>query len=215
MSILRPYPGEIFYSWVVRMYALYTRGEESWLREMFGMNTFGIYKVKKFKDIYLEQAYRKYRSKLRERGYFNERLIDTQSLKEGLLEYFGENVLDNIGVSISQNRGWISSITQKQQAKLKLIHHLAMIKFLFGSMENFLSYEVTEYELFGRGPWPCLNPFCKLYRQDTIDEAKSRKKYTDSYIVGAWQCKKCGFMYTRQGPDPNNINKGVFQFKAF
>ncbi|MEG1703171.1 MAG: hypothetical protein RR289_01395 [Niameybacter sp.] len=35
MSILRPYPGEIFYSWVVRMYALYTRGEESWLREMF------------------------------------------------------------------------------------------------------------------------------------------------------------------------------------
>lgn len=349
MNILRPYPGEILYSWVVRMYALYTKGEECWLKEMFGMNRFGIYKVKRFnntsiqkvfpieeiiryhsiasllqvsmtkeqykemitnidgekfarykwpihpkicpkchkediekygepylhvehqlpenlvchkhsvdltimkegivarkgiqlyilprnniketssyknpfyfevskmiseifnngilQDIFQEQAYLKYQSKLREKGYYNETLMDKQTVKKDLLQYFGEDVLDNLGVSMSQDRGWLSSITQKQQAKLRLIHHLVMIKFLFGTIEKFVSYEAKDYEPFGKGPWPCLNPFCSLYKQNTISKVKTRKGHIDSYIVGVWECKTCGFVYTRQGPDPKNINQ--------
>ncbi|MEG0325649.1 MAG: hypothetical protein RR618_03875 [Cellulosilyticaceae bacterium] len=54
MSILRPYPGEIFYSWITRMYSLYTRPERSFIAGMFGTNIMGIYKVKKFEDPLLQ-----------------------------------------------------------------------------------------------------------------------------------------------------------------
>lgn len=54
MSILRPYPGEIFYSWITRMYSLYTRPETSFIGGMFETNIMGIYKVKKFEDPLLQ-----------------------------------------------------------------------------------------------------------------------------------------------------------------
>lgn len=343
MSILRPYPGEIFYSWVTRMYNLYTRPERSFIGEMFGMNTIGIYKVKKFQDpllqillpveeiikyqsiapllqicmgrkeyedmvenidkekfarykwpvyakvcsgcyeediekygepylhveyqlpenlvchkhhidlteikegfvagggvelvvlpcrsieksyeynnpfyfeisemiekifvggilgdIYLEEAQEKYKSKLREKGYYMHTQLDRQSVANDLIMYFGHTVLDAVGASLKDDIGWISSITQKQQVKLKLICHLVIIKFLFEFIEAFVMYESVAYEPFGKAPWPCLNPFCKEYMKENIQEVYIKKGRTRGLVTGTWECKKCGFKYTRQGPD--------------
>lgn len=49
MNILRLYPCEIFCSWVVRMYTLSTKKEESRLNKIFGVNKFGICKIKRFR----------------------------------------------------------------------------------------------------------------------------------------------------------------------
>ncbi|MEG0325648.1 MAG: TnsD family Tn7-like transposition protein [Cellulosilyticaceae bacterium] len=91
-------------------------------------------------DIYLEEAQEKDKSKLREKGYYMHTQLDRQSVGNDLIGYFGNSVLDEVGASLKDDIGWISSITQKQQVKLKLICHLVLIKFLFESIEAFVTY---------------------------------------------------------------------------
>ncbi|WP_410497163.1 TnsD family Tn7-like transposition protein [Cellulosilyticum sp. ST5] len=343
MSVLRPYTGEIFYSWVTRMYSLHTKTKTPYLIEMFGMTSIGIYKVKSFQDdtlqqllpleeiiqyqsivpllqlcmkreeykdmikninsemfahykwpqyakvcpqcyqeeihqygepylhvehqlpenlvcnkhgldlvileegavagshvslvillikkikethiynhsfyhevskmiskifnegvlegIYLEEAQAKYESKLRYKGYYMHTLLDRQLLAKDIIEYFSHEVLDTVGASLKQGIGWIKSITQKQQKKLKLICHLIIIQFLFGSIEEFVKYDPLDYKPFGEGPWPCLNPFCRQYMQGSIEKVYIKNGRTGGRVIGTWECKECGFRYSRQGPD--------------
>ncbi len=349
MNVLRPYPNEIFYSWVIRMYRLHTKPTKRFLTEMFGITKIGMYKVRNFKeeslqrllpieeitkyqsivpllqicmtreeyqnmiydidketftrykqslcakicpkcyqediekygepylhvehqlpenlvcyqhkidlvkmkektisglavelftlnhkemkgtyicehpfyyevsemiekiikerilgDIYLEDVQEKYKSKLREKGYYMHRLLDRQSLANDLIQEFGHSVLDTVGAGLKQDAGWTKGIVQKQQLKLKLICHLVIIKFLFGTIEEFVKYEPVEYAPFGRSPWPCLNPFCKQYMKESIKEVCFKKGSTGGRIAGTWECKECGFEYTRQGPDAKEEDK--------
>lgn len=50
LNILEFYPGEIFFSWVSRMYLQSGKGQEAFLREMFDSKVLTLYKVKPFKN---------------------------------------------------------------------------------------------------------------------------------------------------------------------
>lgn len=60
-------------------------------------------------------------------------------------------------------------------------------------------------ELFGPGPWPCLNPTCSDYHSKVIITCSLRScRRIRSRVIGVFACQ-CGFIYSR-GPDRGDYN---------
>ncbi len=68
------------------------------------------------------------------------------------------------------------------------------------SPEGLFSQNV-EYLPFGKGPYPCLNPVCKQYKKQVIENVEIRNSYKNKSPIGYFTCPNCGFSYLRRGPD--------------
>lgn len=64
---------------------------------------------------------------------------------------------------------------------------------------------------FGKGPWPCLNPAVPHYQKDIITECKINRREGTVRPVGVFRCK-CGFVYSRVGPDTNESDKYKLEY---
>ena len=73
-----------------------------------------------------------------------------------------------------------------------------MVRFLSGSMEAFfsISNELSQTEMFGVGPWECLNKICPHYQQHVIREYKPFVKTFRHIKYGAFTCDLCGSTYS-------------------
>lgn len=93
---------------------------------------------------------------------------------------------------------WLVRLTHLTNRFQHPLYHLLLIHFLGYTVKTFLELP-TEYQPFGRGPWPCLNPLSDHYRKPRIQEVQITIE-RHSRPVGTFACS-CGFAYVRRGPD--------------
>ena len=82
--------------------------------------------------------------------------------------------------------GWPEQIVRTHRKAFHPLLHLMLQMFLEGSSDV--------VSLFGRGPWPCLNPLAEHHGERIID-ALDRHRNRDT-LVGVFSCQ-CGYVYTR------------------
>jgi len=101
----------------------------------------------------------------------------------------------------------IMRLIEDTHKTIPTLYHLILLQFLGFRANDFFQY-VPNSDLFGQGPWPCLNPVCEYYLQMKIAECvvEVRKSgRSDQNIIGKFKCS-CGYCYYRFGPDREGIN---------
>lgn len=86
--------------------------------------------------------------------------------------------------------------------------HLLFIRLLGHSAESFYAFcmkdkpkSACNSKPFGNGPWPCLNPVCKNFRNLIIRSCEITNPPHHNYTqCGTFTCS-CGFAYARNSPD--------------
>jgi hypothetical protein len=95
---------------------------------------------------------------------------------------------------------WLSRLINHNESNRYPLYHLLFMYLLGYTAESFLSLPVNvdERDISGEGPWPCLNPTCRYYRQFCIKERKLM--YVGTRPLGIISCE-CGFTYRRDESD--------------
>lgn len=133
-------------------------------------------------------------------------------LAKAFTNYYPAELLNlfNCGVHYAPGKkAWLTTLThhhafghQSNQAHHPL-HHLLAIRFLGATVEEFLSREFQPPHPFGKGPWPCLNPACGYYQQNSIHTCQISDMKKGNY-QGIFACD-CGFtysLYSQRGSAP-------------
>ena len=109
---------------------------------------------------------------------------------------------------------WLRRLLNRPDAIFHPLYHLLLMNFLGVAVDEFAALP-TRYHPFGRGPWPCLNPVCKNYRQPVI-QAVTISYNKAGQPRGAFACH-CGFAYFRVGPDqsPEDCFRRNSRVKAY
>jgi Tn7-like transposition protein D len=94
---------------------------------------------------------------------------------------------------------WLLRLVRPPKHAQHPLYHLLLIQFLGCTAEGFFQLP-SELCLFGKGPWPCLNPAADHYKRLIIMELQSGKSLRNNKPVGVFSCE-CGFAYARTGPD--------------
>ncbi len=155
-----------------------------------------------FQEYDLEKVRKKYLSMLMRKGFLRAKgSVNQRKLHKEFLNYYPSNLLDdlNCNVEYSNRENWIRKIVMKESLVGNPLKHLLFIRFLFGSLQQFLDYN-EDYDYFGGGPWPCLNPVATHYKENIIDEYTINKGGHKGKLFGCFKCI-CGFEYSRTGPD--------------
>ena len=92
-----------------------------------------------------------------------------------------------------------SECFRKTQKRIPPIQHLLILHFLGHDVRSIIQFDETINEPFGSGPWPCLNRVCVEYGQKVISRIAIHGTY--KHPIGNFECPKCGFVYSRRGPD--------------
>lgn len=159
---------------------------------------------------------KRYYNLLLRRGlaYYNGR-IRTSSLSDELISFYSQTFLKQLQSEITNPAtGWVFRLVHTNT--LKVVHHptrhLLLITFLGYTAEEFFT-TTDEFQPFGISPWPCLNKASDHYLEWVVPECQ----ITDSLDkrarpMGTFICKKCGFIYTRIGPDTSD--EARYQFNS-
>lgn len=134
-------------------------------------------------------------------------LKEAINFSTSFIDYYGNELLDLLEsrIEVTDQYNWLRRIVWQTGYK-HLSHplrHLLLIKYLFGSLENF-NIANTEYFPFGKGPWPCLNPAASHYRMSIIKDCHIYRGVKKTY--GNFSCE-CGYKYSRGGPDKSDEDR--------
>lgn len=157
---------------------------------------------KEMSNISLETVRKKYCVRLRELGYYRHSIINQKKLVNDFKKYYDDKLSMQIGCFFEKGNEWSwirNIVVGTHQGVSKPIHHLLLIKFLFGNLENLLLCR-EEYTPFGVGPWKCINPICEKYMQTCIENIVLSKGDRSGRVRGEWHCIYCGMKYSRIGP---------------
>ena len=153
----------------------------------------------------LEALAHRYRNLLAERGLAApQRIIRKSELGDQLSSYYPVDFLRRLfGEFIDhEDENWLIRPLQ-YRAFYHPVRHFLLMHFLGYTAEAFFSC-ATEALLFGKGPWPCLNPICQHYHKPRIEHcAITRSEQKKTHLKrpkGLFTCT-CGFAYVRFGPD--------------
>lgn len=118
-------------------------------------------------------------------------------------EYYTEEFLDYIGSNfdIDENDSWLRHTTTRKKLIANPLKYLLVIRYLFGSFENFYMCE-DKHNFFKTAPYPCLNKVCPNYNKLVINNYTI--SISHSYPLATFKCEHCGFIYSRRGPDKEN-----------
>lgn len=148
----------------------------------------------------------KYQSKLYEKGYIVNTKLSIKNLCNDFNSFYSKAFLDSFDsyISSSKDMVWMRYLISDKDCKVHVTHpirHILFIIFLFGTLEEFISYKAKNFRDFGEGPWICINNLCKDYNKAVIKNIKivRRKKK----ITAQFQCPTCGLKYCK---DTENIN---------
>src|SRR5712692_3132820 len=100
----------------------------------------------------------------------------------------------NCELEINHCDNWLSRLIHKNESNRYPLYHLLFMYLLGYTAESFfgLPVNVDEGAISGNGPWPCLNPTCKCYRQFCIKERKLI--FVGTKLLSIISCE-CGFTY--------------------
>lgn len=161
------------------------------------------------KNISKEKVLDKYKNILYFMGLTNSnRRIRQNDLYEQFISFYGKDFLKIMESSIDNDDeyNWLRVITRNLKRTVHPIRHLLLINFLEGDIQEFFKDIDNEYNPFGEGPWPCLNKVSEHYKQNVVKNLKITEDYKTRLPVGTFTCK-CGFTYSRKGPDKKQDDK--------
>jgi len=153
----------------------------------------------KFEPDYLRHLYTE---KLKELGFATfHGAVRVDQLANKLIDYYGREFLRLMGslISIDSQDCWFLPLLRKPKSTIHPVRHMLLIRFLFGSVGELISVGDQPFKPFGDGPWPCLNPASNHYGQASA-QLICMKRHKSKRPFGVFSCK-CGFVYTRIGPD--------------
>lgn len=151
-----------------------------------------------------ETLFQKYYYVLRAKGYIHgsTTIFYRDKFKANFLSMYPPDFLTTIGFgSIAHNpEYWSKQLTRKgyRDGHLSVLGHILFIQFLCQTLDEFFALP-KEWQPFGNGPWPCMNPVCDHYLEPVIDDyfvMFSR----NNCVEGQFECK-CGYVYRLWAPE--------------
>lgn len=148
----------------------------------------------------------KYRNKLVEFGlaYYTGR-VKQKKWREYFQTVYSEEVLQLFHSPLRGEQDWLSLIVQKNRKSFHPIRHLLVISALEMTIEEVFNNELPQP--FGQPNWPCQNIVCNCYNVPIIENVSITLCDKTKKPIGTFKCPKCGFSYTRRGPDKNEQDK--------
>lgn len=169
-------------------------------------------------NIHKNDVLGKYKNLLYEKGLVTcSRRVKQKELYEEFVNFYGQDFLDLLESRIDNNYeyNWLRVITRNLKRTVHPIRHILLINFLLGDIRKFFREINNDYTPFGKGPWPCLNTVSNHYKENIITDLKITQDYKTRVPVGTFTCK-CGFVYSRKGPDKVESDKyKVGRIKSF
>ncbi|EJP6472072.1 TnsD family transposase [Clostridium botulinum] len=160
-------------------------------------------------NISKEKVLEKYKSLLYEKGLTtSSKRVKQRELYEKFISFYSKNFLEEIESRINNDDeyNWLRVITRNLKRTVHPIRHLLLINFLEDDIEKFFKDINKQFNPFGKGPWPCLNSAADHYKQNVVTDLKITEDYKIKVPVGTFTCK-CGFVYSRKGPDKTEQDK--------
>ncbi|NLN49510.1 MAG: transposase, partial [Clostridiales bacterium] len=159
----------------------------------------------------LEWFREQYMNRLKELGYANINAnVKQKELLTDFVDYYGDKLLIMLQspVNINSEYNWLSELLRKKSKTTHPIRHLLLANFLNISIED-LFYHKSEYNPFGEGHWPCLNPAAEHYKALLVQDIQIKYGNDSKSPLGIFNCS-CGFSYMRNGPDTSESDKYKF-----
>ncbi len=122
-------------------------------------------------------------------------------LGESFISHYGQELLANLDSELDLNSGdnWLFRAFRHCRKAVSPVKTLLVIRFLFGSFQEFVRDSDCRYEPFGPGPWPCFNRALSHFGENRINSFAS--KTVGGTLTGKFTCD-CGFTYTRRAASP-------------
>lgn len=151
----------------------------------------------------MEVVFKKYNTYLHEKDFVSASgLVNQVKIQKAFLEFYSGKFLDDLQSQvISDESNWLRIITRKKIKAVDPIRHLIFIRFLFGSVNNFIQYTKTDYMPFSEPPYPCMNCKSEHYKKLLIKECFIKTNHHTSKAIGTFKCPQCQFIYTINADD--------------
>ena len=157
----------------------------------------------KSRTISREDISKQYKSLLNEKGLLTPSgRVRQQALAEEFKKFYSKEVLIRLESELDEDfeYNWLKVMLRNTERVVHPIRHLLLINFLVGDINLFFKGIGNEYNPFGRGPWPCLNPVADHYKENKVSRLIIKTDSKSKLPVGTFTCE-CGFSYSRTGPD--------------
>ena len=142
----------------------------------------------------------KYREFMKARDYadFHGTSINRNGLRQDFMEKYDEAFITELLPYDGDPLYWLRYLQESIGFNLRPLHHILLMRFFAGTVENFFNIEVKAELPYGSGPWPCANKLCSHYRKDGAIQVEICKKRDE---IWAWfECPHCGMRYRRSDP---------------
>lgn len=140
--------------------------------------------------------------------------VRMKHIQAQFLKFYSPQFLNELDCGIEGRANWLIRMLQSPRSTHNPIQHLLLMNFLGVSVEEFFKLPVTP-QPFGSGPWPCMNPVCKYYKQFVIAECQLRTTHQKGEgIFGIFQCE-CGYSYRCRKPKLKNSKGGAADIESF
>ncbi len=146
----------------------------------------------------------RYRGEFVRQGYlsFPHCVFQRDALTVAFRQYYSAAFLELVQSSHDDydTQDWLQNLLPYRLAIQHPLQHLLLVQFLGYTLNEFLALP-SEFNPFGTGPWPCLNPTCKHYRQLRVTECDVSYEFGPRHApIGTFTCV-CGFAYSRSRAD--------------
>ena len=128
--------------------------------------------------------------------------VDVSKFLQRFLDFYSPQFLKLLHCELEEHihENWLLRLVHTPSGAQHPLYHLLLMRFLGYTAETFFTLEV-ENKPFGDGPWSCLNPICKYYHQNKIEDCHiTYSQYVQGKPIATFSCT-CGFTYSRTGPD--------------
>ncbi|WP_010170525.1 TnsD family Tn7-like transposition protein [Bacillus coahuilensis] len=139
--------------------------------------------------------------------------VKQKELVSSVKKFFSSKLLKilNCDIDSESENNWVHELVRKNRKAFHPLHHVLMMRFLFGSVENFFKGAEPNGP-FGKGPWFCLNPSADHYLQRCVTEVTFSINSKSKNLIGRFSCS-CGYIYTRNLQEGDELKKSrVLEF---
>lgn len=148
--------------------------------------------------------------------------IRQSEMKRRFIEFYNMDFLKKLNLEIDADKSycWINVFLNKKYRALHPLKHILFLIFLCRKNEDEIKRMLTDsndysLNLFGKPPFPCLNPVADHYLENIIKDFKISICPKTNKPLGIFECS-CGFIYTRDCPKDDEIDRYRFKsVKAF
>ncbi len=127
--------------------------------------------------------------------------VRAEELLKLFIDYYSSELLSQFQSPLDERSqsNWLFRLIRTPKSAQHPLHHLLLMHFLGHTADTFFS-SLTEFQPFGKGPWPCLNRASDHFHHPKIRTYVATYTRDHGRPVGTFRCS-CGFAYMRTGPD--------------